>query len=107
MKDNTMKKTVQKTIQTIKSRNLKNNTQRVGLRLLTADGEWVPRSRLTEIPSGTARARDLRKAEFGSFQVECKSSEDLKRKVSKKTFYYRINPNKVTKQQIEKLFQMQ
>lgn len=99
-----MSKTIHQTIQTIKSRTLKNNTQRVGLRLLTADGEWIPRSRLTEVPSGTARARDLRKEEFGSFPVECKSSDELKRKSSHRTFYYRINPNKVTQKQVRKLF---
>ncbi len=98
--------TIQRTIQNIQKNKLTNNTQRVGLRLLTADGEWIPRSRITEVPSGTARARDLRKREFGGFQVECKSSEDLKRKTSKKTFYYRINPNKVTRKQIETLFQI-
>ena len=99
-----MKKIVQKAIQTIQPRNLKNNTQRAGLRLLTADGEWVPRYRLNRIPSGTARVRDLRKVEFGGFQVECKSSEDLNRKTSKKTFYYRINPNQVTQEQVSVLF---
>jgi hypothetical protein len=104
MKEKTMRKTIKKAIQTIKSNKLRNNTQRVGLRLLTADGEWLPRSSLTKIPSGTARARDLRKDEFGGFPVECKSSEDLKRKSSRRTFYYRINPNKVTRRQIDKLF---
>ena len=81
-----------------------NNTQRVGACLLSADGEWIPRSYLRRIPSATSRVRDLRKIEFGSFQVECKSSDDLKRNTSKRTFYYRINPNKVTKKQIETLF---
>lgn len=99
-----MKKTIQTSIQNIKTRNLTNNTQRVGLRLLSADGAWIPRSRLTKIPSATARVRDLRKAEFGSFPVECKSSDELNKKVSKKTYYYRINPNKVTQKQISALF---
>lgn len=101
-----MRQTIKNVIQMISnhSNKLKNNTQRVGLRLLTADGEWLPRSSLTKIPSGTARARDLRKDEFGGFQVECKSSDDLNRKTGKRTFYYRINPNKVTRKQIEKLF---
>lgn len=100
------KTTIQRTIQSIQKNKLTNNTQKVGLRLLTANGEWIPRSRITEVPSGTARARDLRKREFGAFQVECKSSEDLKRKSSKKTFYYRINPNKITRKQIDTLFQI-
>lgn len=92
------------TIQNIKNNNLTNNTQRVGLRLLTADGDWIPRSRLARIPSATSRIRDLRKEEFGGFQVECKSSDELNKKASKRTYYYRINPNKVTKKQISTLF---
>lgn len=100
------KTTINKTVQNIPKNKLTNNTQRVGLRLLTANGEWIPRSRLTEVPSGTARIRDLRKNEFGGFQVECKSSDDLKRKTSQRTYYYRINPRKVTRKQIAALFQI-
>ena len=96
-------KTLKTTIQAIQKK-ITNNTQRVGIRLLTADGEWIPRSRLSRIPSATARVRDLRKDEFGGFQVECKSSDDLARKTSRRTFYYRINPNKVTRKQIQTLF---
>ena len=100
-----MSKVIQSKLQQIqaKNRKLTNNTQKVGYRLLSANGEWLPRSRLTDIPSGTSRARDLRKEEFGGFQVECKSSEALKRP-GRKTFYYRINPSKVTKEQIDTLF---
>jgi hypothetical protein len=76
----------------------------VGLRLLAAEGEWVSRSQLAKIPSATARVRDLRKEQFGSFRVECKSSDDLEKRTSKRTFYYRIDANRVTKKQLEKLF---
>jgi hypothetical protein len=101
-------KTLKTTIQEIqKKTKITNNTQRVGMRLLTAEGEWLPRSRLSRIPSATARVRDLRKDEFGAFQVECKSSDDLERKTSQRTFYYRINPNKVTRKQIQTLFSIE
>jgi hypothetical protein len=80
-----------------------NNTQRAGKYLLSANGEWLPRSSLRKIPSATARIRDLRKDEFGGFQVECKSSDELS-KIGKRTFYYRINPNNVTQKQIQTLF---
>lgn len=96
-------KTLKTTIKAAQKK-ITNNTQRVGIRLLSADGEWLPRSSLTRIPSATARVRDLRKDEFGGFQVECKSSASLARKTSKRTFYYRINPNKVTQKQIQTLF---
>lgn len=83
---------------------LSNNTQRVGLRLLSVNGEWVPRYRLTEVPSGAARVRDLRKAAYGGFQVECKSSVELNKHTSKKTYYYRIIPNTVKQEQVAILF---
>ena len=98
-------KTLKTTIKSVQKK-ITNNTQRVGVRLLSANGEWMPRSSLTRIPSATSRVRDLRKDEFGGFHVECKSSNDLARKTSKRTFYYRINPNKVTQRQIKTLFQV-
>lgn len=91
------------TIQNIKNKKLTNNTQRVGLRLLTA-GDWVPSTRLARIPSATARIRDLRKEAYGGFQVECKSSKELNKRTVKNTYYYRINPDKVTDKQIAALF---
>lgn len=97
-------KTLKTTIQSVqKTTKITNNTQRVGLRLLSANGEWLPRSSL-RTPSATSRVRDLRKDEFGGFKVECKSAEQLDRKTSHNTFYYRINPQNVTKQQINTLF---
>jgi hypothetical protein len=82
-----------------------NNTQRVGLRLLKANGEWIPRGSLRKrIPSALSRVRDLRKPQYGGFDVECADSFELGRKTSKKTFYYRINPNNVTKNQVSTLF---
>jgi hypothetical protein len=95
-------KTAIKSIQ--KKHKITNNTQRAGIRLLSANGEWLSRSRLTKIPSATSRVRDLRKDEFGGFQVECKSSDELSRKTSKRTYYYRINPSNVTRKQIDILF---
>jgi len=100
-------KTLKTTIKAVQKRSkITNNTQRVGVRLLTAEGEWIPRSRF-KTPSATARIRDLRKDEFGAFHVECKSSDALDRKSSRHTFYYRINPNKVTRRQLETLFPVQ
>ena len=83
--------------------NLTNNTQKVGARLLMANGAWIPRSKVCSVPSGTARARDLRKTRFGGFKVECKNSKELMRSGTR-TFYYRIDPSTVTQDQIQKLF---
>ena len=100
-------KTLKTTIKSIqKTAKITNNTQRVGLRLLSADGEWLPRYRLTRIPSATSRLRDLRKDDFGGFDVECANSNELSKKTSKKTYYYRIIPNKVSSKQIQKLFKI-
>jgi hypothetical protein len=95
---------IQSFIKNISRTQVKNNTQRVALRLLSVGGEWIPRHKLTRVPSGTARVRDLRKETYGGFEVECKSSYELNRHTSKKTYYYRINPNSVTFSQVEKLF---
>ena len=97
-----MKKTIQNAIQNIQRRTLTNNTQKVGLQLLSS-GDWVPRTRL-KTPSATARIRDLRKEAFGSFPEECKSSSQLNKSTSSRTDYYRINTSKVTKSQVETLF---
>lgn len=83
---------------------LANNVQRVGLRLLQTNGEWVPRHQLNKIPSGVTRVRDLRKSKYGGFRVECKSSVELNKRTSKKTYYYRIIPSEVTQAQLIKLF---
>jgi hypothetical protein len=100
-------KTLKTAIQSVqKTAKITNNTQRAGLRLLSFDGQWIPRSQLRHIPSATARVRDLRKATFGSFDVECKSSSELSKKLGKKTYYYRISPSKVTSQQLKTLFKV-
>jgi hypothetical protein len=96
-------KTLNNTIKNIQKK-ITNNTQRVGVRLLSANGDWLPRSRLRSVPSATARVRDLRKEEFGGFKVECKSSSELATKSSRRTFYYRIDPKTVTTKQIKTLF---
>lgn len=95
---------IKSVISSISRSQVKNNTQRVALRLLAADGQWVPRHKLTRVPSATARIRDLRKERYGSFQVECASSDELSRKTSKKTYYYRIVPSSVTAEQVRSLF---
>lgn len=101
------KTTVQTTLAGVRRNQITNNTQKVGLRLLSARGEWLPRHRVTKrIPSATSRVRDLRKGEFGGFDVECKSSNDLNRRTNKKTYYYRINPNKVNARQVATLFRV-
>jgi hypothetical protein len=96
-----------KLIKGIKTKRLTNNTQKVALKLLRGDGKWIARNQLETIPSAAARVRDLRKPQFGGFQVECRSATSLKRHNAKKgMFYYRIVPDTVTPKQVEEVFKI-
>ena len=98
---------IKRTIKSINRRKLTNNTQKVALRLLSAEGSWVSRKVLERtISSASARVRDLRKEQFGGFNVECASASTLKRRGDKGAFYYRINPTSVNKSQISKIFKI-
>lgn len=94
-----LSKKVSQLVANIDRRKLTNNTQRVLLSMLTAKNEWVPRTSI-RVPSVSARLRDLRKAEFGGFQLECRSSE----KDNHRTFY-RLSPRSVTFDRVRKVFE--
>ena len=100
-----MQDDIRKLIATINRRQLKNNTQKALFTLLTSKTEWVNRNSV-RIPSAAARLRDLRKPQFGGFQVECASASMLKRRVAdpKRTTYYRINPSSLTADRLAKAF---
>ena len=95
-----------KVVNKINRRKLANNVQRVLISLVKAGNDgWVPRTSL-RIPSVGARIRDLRKPEFGGFEVECKSANDLNKnsrsvQTSRQTFY-RIVPRSVTVTRLSK-----
>lgn len=102
----------------INRRKLKNNTQKVLLTLLTSKTEWVSRSSI-RIPSVGARLRDLRKPQFGGFEVECASASKLGKRTRMRTqtvnssaplervrpTYYRVNPSSVTVSRVAKVFE--
>lgn len=104
-----MKKTnVKQLVRQINRRQLRNNTQRVLLALLTANQKWVARSSL-RVPSAAARLRDLRKAKFGRFAVECRTASELKRTITVnnkggRVTFYRISPQTVTTSRVMKAF---
>lgn len=86
---------------------LTNNTQRVALKLLGVEGQWVSRKVLGRVASSaTARVRDLRKVQFGNFTVECRSAKDLKKRGSRNDFFYRINPRTVSQKQVKTVFRV-
>ena len=96
---------IRSTLNVVKRNSLTNNTQRVAYKLLSANGSWVSRSDLGRVSaSAPARARDLRKPQFGQFEVECEPARALKRNAKRNSFLYRIHPGTVTKQQVETVF---
>lgn len=90
----------------INRRKLRNNTQKALFALLTAKNEWVSLSSI-RIPSVGARLRDLRKPQFGGFQVECTSASKLGKRTQNKRrpTYYRVNPSSVTLPKVAKVFE--
>jgi hypothetical protein len=94
---------IKKKLRTIKTDNLTNNTQKAAWRLLSAQGKWLSQPDLARtVKSASARVRDLRKAQFGSFRVDCKRASELKKRGD--SFFYRINPNNVTQRQLDTVF---
>lgn len=89
----------------INRRTLTNNTQRAALSLLQANGDWVSRKSLEKnISSVAARIRDLRKSQFGAFTVECSSASQLNKRGDRTAYFYRIQPSKVSKSQMQAIF---
>lgn len=99
-----MNKTVKTTISKVKTTN---NTQNVARKLIMANGQWVSRKDLERVASSAAaRARDLRKDEFGHFKVECKSATALKKSGNRTDYFYRIPPKSVTAQKVKTVFRI-
>lgn len=98
-------KTLTRLISNIDRKNLKNNTQRVLFSLLTSKEDWVSRSSL-RVPNVGSRLRDLRKKEFGAFDVECVTAADLNRSNrSPRSTFYRLNPRSVTVARVHAVFE--
>jgi hypothetical protein len=100
---------IKKAIKNISRNKLTSNTQRVALKLLSADGKWLSRGDIAgkSITSVAARIRDLRKKQFGNFRVDCRSAGQLGKRATKKgSFYYRIPPRTVTTKQVSKVFRL-
>jgi hypothetical protein len=99
---------IERTVNRVNRRKLHNNTQRVLLSLLTANGGWVSRTAL-RVPSAASRIRDLRTEEFGGFEIECASATELERQVrtarTKNQTYYRLKPNSVRVGRLLKVFE--
>ena len=96
-----------KVMKGVNRRTLTSNTQKAAYRLLSANGKWLSRNDLSRtIKSAAARVRDLRKEEFGGFDVECCSANELNKQGDHRSFYYRISPGTVTRGQVTKVFKL-
>lgn len=103
-----MKREIKTLVSRINRRQLRNNTQRVLLAMLTSDQEWVSRTSL-KVPSVGARIRDLRKARFGGFKVECATATKLARRANNtgnnRQTFYRLDPASITLSRVTKAFE--
>lgn len=87
-------------------RNFTNNTQRALFTLLTASlagTGWVSRGSV-RVGSAAARMRDLRKEEFGAFDVTCRSSSQLGR-IGTRTTFYKVNTQNISLAQLRTVFE--
>lgn len=96
----TANKSASNLISRVDRSSLTNNTQKVLLALVNTPNQdgWVARTSL-RVPSVGSRLRDLRKPQFGGFQVECASASELNKRpssVTKQQTFYRIVPRSVT-----------
>ena len=99
---------IKNTLKDVNRRRLTSNTQKVAFKLLNANGTWVRRSALERVArSAASRIRDLRKPQFGRFQVECESASTLGMRGDRNTFFYRIRPNTVSKRQVDTVFRIE
>lgn len=99
-----MNKSVRNFVKKLNPRRFTNNTQRVLYSLLTRNSkdEWVSRSAL-RIPSASARLRDLRKPQFGGFDVRCASAKSLG--LSGTGFFYQIPQKSMTLNRLSTVFE--
>ena|ERR1700748_2484829 len=89
-------------VRSLNRRNFTNNVQRALFTLINSNG-WVSRGSV-RVPSATSRMRDLRKAEYGGFEVVCARSTDLGRTGTPTTFY-RLNTNNLSLAQVRRVFE--
>ncbi len=90
-----MQTEVTKYVRSLNRRHFTKNVQRVLFTLLTAEKHTVSRGAL-RVPSATSRLRDLRKTEYGNFDIDCLTGT--------RTTFYRLNTNNITLNQLRSVF---
>ena len=100
----TISKRARQMVSSVDSRKLRNNTQRVLVALLRAEGDWIPRSNV-RVANATSRMRELRRPEYGGFDVQVATAAELGRPGGSRRTYYRLNPRTVTAERIASVLQ--
>lgn len=95
----TISKKTLKMVSSVDSTKIRNNTQRVLLALLKAEGDWVPRTSV-RVANATSRMRELRRPEYGGFDVQVATAQELGRPGGTRRTYYRLNPRTVTTERV-------
>ena len=90
-----MRQSVRRYVERLNTRRFTNNVQRVLYTLLNKGGEWVDTGTF-RVNSADSRLRDLRKNEYGRFNVVCRRQED--------TTQYRIVVRDLTVAQLREVF---
>ena len=99
-----MSRTLVTLMSKLNRRRFSNNTQRVLHTLITAKGEWIPRSAF-RVASAGSRLRDLRKDGFGGFDIQCRSAASLGLAGGRHTFYYRLPLKDLSVNKLESIFE--
>ena len=104
-----MSNNIKETLKKIDRKKL-TNVQKVFLSLLLREGKWMARTAL-KVPNVGSRIRDLRKAKYGGFNVECSSASELKKsrrvrgsKLTKKQTFYRLDVSSVDENKVKQIF---
>jgi len=97
-----MNTSINQYVRSLNRRNFTKNVQRVLYALLTTEGGWVSRGSLRV---STAFVRDLRKNQYGSFDISCADSVTLGRTGTPTTFY-RLDKNNITLAQLRSVFEV-
>lgn len=102
-----MRQDVRNYVNSLNTRNFTNNNQRVLYTLVSSidegDGGWVSLNKF-RVNSTGSRIRDLRKSEYGGFDVLCRSASKLERRGGQHTFYYKLGQRNLTVAKLRRVF---
>lgn len=102
-----MRKEIREFVTSLDRKSFTNNVQRVMHTLLLASisgKEWIS-TKSFRTRSAAARLRDLRKEEYGGFDVRCKQASEIERNGSQYTYFYSVGASGLTLTKLRKLFQ--